>query len=851
MIKHLLDDALRRVWCMPYSKSNYTVKLFRYSNSLGYINTVTYNRSNYTLPKSLVRFNIFHMTDFITSELHLNITEDEWFNLDSLFFESNVTVHLFSSKGLTVPNDKVWVLKKDNTILFAIERFNSLEFIVRDDIYYHVYDSGYYVDDDGADYTNVSKTVLSISDIVVMQNTLNVIPNRESIVKTFNGGYLTPGISPITVAVGDHISYEITPAVDSVIEKRIDDLTTFNSVLDTGVQKFLIHNPNNPLDVIPLKDIEIYFISVEGIGVRYVVSEQQQLRMVTNRDYSIPTSEVDRYIAMHPDLFTNQDDMSIRVYIKKSPDWRVLSNSTLKLVELNELDEVDYLNVVAGMDSNISVWHAANLENSAHVKLINSRYSEIDDDSLVDVYGYDALVKQFYTPVVPATIDGETWTINKAVGFDEHSVYKHTAGGIITSPIVSKTVTSYNVGVSEGDIYEYFNSIAVTNANYQVYSNVDVVPLEEGVNYRVYIKEKNLTEETNWVDVTKDTTKCIFDYDNLQLDIYVDLSSYDVLVFNDNAYRYGNYTFPDLDTLVYRGVITFTIPGSVKDQNDNWINVSDIPPGRVDVFINNHYLVEGIDYVMDYPNVKILTKEYLNSSDDEPVKILFRCLGFCDENLEMEKPYDSGYVKHGYLSDDGVFELHKGKALSVFIGGKLVDQSSVNFKEYGKVALSNNLEGLPYVTLEPIMSFNRELNSVSYDLRDRNNESQKQISDYLTGVHEDPNFGEVINIGDYQSLYSTLMSRLVYIYENTESPNTLSGSLTDAKVRSIVNDNRDVYNIDPCVTQKDNPYVKVQPLPTYGPRPLNVHIFNLLSKVNKMYLNNKVALNSYFTISYN
>jgi hypothetical protein len=815
------------------------------------MNTLTYRRVTYRLPISNTRFHIFHLTDFNITELKLNIAKSTWLNVGDEFNGSNICVEIFSNMGLNIPKALIWILRVNNTVLFAIKS-DSIFTELSDGVFHlRISENRIYATDvDAGEYLTESLIFTSTADIVRYQNKIRTFTDYANTVKCFRNGYLVPDITPGIFSVGDWCEYEYVGACDSAFEVLVDDLRAFlSNYTEVPTSKYLLHNPELYDYVTHFKDLEIYLINENGVGVNYLPLEPKDLTMVTNHDYGIPVEAVDRLTALNTAIFENEDYRYIKVYVYNSPSRRQLVDTNNKLIELNRLTGDAYLDVLTNDTPVVAAWHAATLEVSPYTKLMSVKYSEINIELVSLAYGYDSIVNNFYNPYITNTSSTSLKQFELRLGHSgECTIFKYDSSGrlrenpAVYSDLQLDTVTE---SIPNIDIETYEVWLGSASDTINITSNVTSMLLDPALNYRVYAKSKNNTQtEQTWFDVTNDLTYVIID--NNELSVVANLGLYEIMILDDSKFLAKQF---DIDT--YKGVYEFNLIATYVDQDGNSIVLNpEIPPARLDVFMNGHLLIPGVNMAVDYPKVTVQTMEYVDLDKAEQV-FYYRQSGFCTPDMEMEEPYETGYVKAGYISDDDVFDLHGGKAVGIYVDGKLVDPSSVTYKENYDGIRTSNYEGLPYIILNPIVNLSRDISTISKDLRFTDAEMQKSISDYLTVEINDPEGNNVSNIVDYISMYSTLISRLVFAFENgIESMSLISTPPSNDTIRAIVNRHVEYLNIDPCVMYVDSPYVKVQPMPVSAPRPLNVTIFTFLQKVNSIYLNKKVNLNSFFTITY-
>ena len=368
-----------------------------------------------------------------------------------------------------------------------------------------------------------------------------------------------------------------------------------------------------------------------------------------------------------------------------------------------------------------------------------------------------------------------------------------------------------------------------------------------------------------------------------------DLEHYTYLLRTDNqVLSYTQYKAID------NGLIDFILAEQVtlptRDNTGKIINTKTtrmkmlVPRGHLDVYLNGHALVRDIDYFVDFPRVIITTKEYFKEIEKATTQeITIRFHGFCEtlENDKKEKylsllsPKETGYVQFNTLSYNKHFHLRDDNNLSFIIGGAVYDRSILGFSEekyqlstdgsllynrdLGDIKISNrgkrvkylnkeileDVEGKPYQVKDIIVPMRYLTKVDTYTLREQSLDTEKRIEDYLTQFIPEKREDKIPPIKRLYFLYSPFLS---YIIDDL-----LKGTFIFSKIKEHYSD-QDVLNAckeyewllrcDPVYQDKciDYNYVIVHPHPLMHVIDLDIYSYRLLSRINRLYMKDKVSL---------
>ena len=133
------------------------------------------------------------------------------------------------------------------------------------------------------------------------------------------------------------------------------------------------------------------------------------------------------------------------------------------------------------------------------------------------------------------------------------------------------------------------------------------------------------------------------------------------------------------------------------------MRIATIPPRRLDLWLNGHPLIENLDYYVNWPEVTIVNKSYLNPEAEQWIEV--RGTGFCNSDMTMDEARESGFVEHGYLSHDRQYDVRDDKVVSIVVAGKLGHRDQLSFAEDNLgVAIEGPANGSPYAVREVVVT---------------------------------------------------------------------------------------------------------------------------------------------------
>ncbi|EJT5727011.1 hypothetical protein N3M33_004893 [Escherichia coli] len=302
------------------------------------------------------------------------------------------------------------------------------------------------------------------------------------------------------------------------------------------------------------------------------------------------------------------------------------------------------------------------------------------------------------------------------------------------------------------------------------------------------------------------------------------------------------HLFFEVDVKVSEGQIRIPIVARNQDgqQRTLWL-----PMETVEVWLNNHPLVHGIDYHTRWPEIVVVCKAWMADGDTNKVSV--RCRGVTGE-LRIPK---HGFVSSGLLSNNSQFDCRDDKVIRVVGGGSLLLRDEVVFREDNTVGVDIVQDGFPYSVDDPTIPLRTLVSGDTYDLRDTARDLDTRVEAYLSNWFPTPPPVNPVPLPYLYHLYSPTLNKILWDYlqgililREDDPEYRISTSQLD----DIMERYKDLLPFDPAYIGYDKAFVKLHPHVKYETVEINELGFAFLDRVNERYLNGEVQLNQYLII---
>lgn len=814
----------------------------------GAIANVSIGMRVWNLPSPTDWYHVFAIGDLPPELVGMEQIKDKWVSARGHSIATSLLIDTYLNNGLRIPTMHVYFLYTyGGSMMVAIKDTKQVADLGIVQPFIRWRSSSYFDDPTSSIPKNSGIEIEGITPATQAAFSLFQAKWRAAKLKpgyamAYVNGRRVKDLNATTVKLGDHIEYVRDASVKEVMEIKLKALKSFDSIRDNK-GKYLIPRPGLGVEIDYADDVDVFLLNYKLAaaynGLYYNQNQVDAVRMVTHRDYSLPSTYVNSLVNMTADWIWN-DDLRAEVIVRHSGWKRKLVDEAHRIKELFKLPEAKRLDAMIGTQS-VSVWKAAELENSPYVKLMGAADGTITRGMVEQAYGYNAISRLIGdTPFkIPAPNNG--WVQLPRGLWELSTVFEYDTAGKLINWYVHDNSLQYPIRnpltCRYIEAYSGRGGIGLTT----VYDK-KVVPLTTGVDYRYYQADiNNGVPKNNWKDVTGDTKYVTVA--NGVATWNVDLTKNNVAVKNSQ-----NFLAYTVDLNYQDDLLAFSVNATeIKVGLVPGGGVLDIPPGQMDIFLNGHGLVYNVDYYIEWPMVCIVNKSYLI---DGPVqKVTVRGRGFCNTDLTLEHVKDSGWVKYGQISHNAAFNVRDDKVTVVEIAGAIYDRSEVKFSEDGLQVMTTVLNGSPYQIKQPIIPMMGYTDTDTYTLRAQAEAIDAEVEGYLSIGLPEPKPTGPNPIPAWYAVFSPFTTKLIWDMLNGILPmDEFKGEYSLDFLKERLIGYEWILQFDPALKGVDENYIVIDPHPESVPIELNIYQYRLLDRALQVFLNNNVTLNRHTVI---
>ena len=764
---YLRKQALSDIWRNPVIDNQFIIEPTKITRSYGRKKNITVMWETLALPDDVSSWHVYSAGPIPSIYLNLFVNCNGWTSLSDVVKNHNVYLNAYVDNGVELPRFDTWFrYTETGTLIFAAKISKKFNFdLDKQDFFIRLYSGahnkklnagvtpipvkteGYYV----VDAVQVDAITASIASITT-----------SGLINIYHNGICYLDITLIEIKAGDWLEFIYDPSVYKTLEFNIKDLFHYESDLDSD-QKYLIHQPgvSNLVDFID--DIDVYIYQREGAemlrGLYFHQNSLSNVRQLTHRDYGIKARGVPpRALVFNslkdPAIAAPIDSLVIRLNIRES----ALTNNKLvfehtRLFELYKLSEVDIVRALQGIDANVPMWQAPELEKSNYVEGMKCTFNELTKELAENIYGYNAAAKIVGdTPKKLATSDIQDVVLPIRM---RHgcTVYEYDSTGVLTGWYQHLGGSSYR---TRNITTKYLEAlVGLGSDRVDQLHNIKEATLNEVFTYRIYNGSiiGNAVQNV-FYDVTNSDKYAIVDNKFTWTSNRV--SDYPIVMSDAKFYA------RDFEVRPKFGELKVTLISQQKRPAGDGYYTMPFPMGQIDVFLNGRSLIKDLDYFLVFPNVYIVNKEYLEDPLLKEQHVHVRFCGFPTKDFEVCDEGDVGYIEHGFLSNNNRYDLRDDKVQRVIIGGKFYDKSDLKFsEEHQGVSVNDASNGLPYMVKDVLVPVKPYTTTDMYELRDKSRVVDKVVSDYLTLKLPQPDRGGLMTIPKRHKLFSPFINKLI------------------------------------------------------------------------------------------
>ncbi len=846
----LINHAYKKAWCAPEQDRQHIFRPARLSPSIGVRGTIDLLWTRYPLPTSTDWYHVFQIGPVIYENLGLSLDELVWTAASVQMVKESMVIDVYNESGRMVPRERVFLFATpDGNLTVAVRDTKVIADFGLVPVFLRFYSNAYFdqINDDGS-VTNIEyrhAVPVSIDSIAAVAKTWRDISAKVGTTYAFVNGWKVQSINVQTVVRGDLVEFVRDSSVRGVLEFPLRDLPVFLSELDKQ-QKYLLHQTGKTDTIIDYRDdLDLFLIKRSNpnnyTGIYYHKNAEDSLRMMTHRDYSIPTHYVNRFTAQNPG-WALDNELTVQMVIRHSGRVLPLIDEAHHIRELYKLSDSAILQAMVGSLANVSVWQAAALESSMYPAIMRAPNTTITRKMVESAYGYNAISK-LLADTPQKVVTANRW-VELPFGLREEStVYEYDSNGLLLNWYISANVQWYvarNIDCKYIEVYAGRGG----RKNSTIYGEDAVI--DPKYNYRCYVCDLvNGKPNDQWRDVTGDDAfytqvgnTVVWGVDRKRV--------YTAIKLDDSFYTYN------LDLDYADALLRFSLNvEEVRVDGVPYNTLAEIPVGLLELWLNGHPIIEGLDWFMIGKEVVIVNKVWRNRSPVTANRITIRGTGFCNKDMSRAQQVEFGFVEQGYLSRNNRWNLRDDKVVRVTAGGRLFARADLNWVEDSSgVRLSQVANGAPYQVIEPFIPLRGVTEEDAFTMRQRALSVDREIEDYMTQRMPQPKLdGPNLTPGPHV-LYSPFISKIMHDLDHGFITESVIGqpSYSEAAVRVICEPYLWLLPYEPTSKGFDEGYVNVHPHEYYGTFELGIFQYNFLRRVVRIYLKDRLDISQFISI---
>ncbi len=865
MPSQLVQDALAQVWGNPDPSDQVILKPARLSAINGVKRSFEYMWTQYKLPTTTDRFHIYQIGQLPPQLINLLEPSRDWKPLSDVINDTNVMVDVYTTTGVQMPRTRSffrWVDEKN--LLIAVQQISRIAIDwAQPEVWVRLYQNNFFQGEEAGvdDKIVLAGGIMTVTqDILDLNDAINDIQEDEDYVTgslvCFVNGLRRPLISTQTAAIGDVVEYVYDTTIYKVVDFPVTTLPSFLSTLDNKTKGLLHYAQANNSRIDYVEHIDVYLHDVvTGKGVYVHKNAADTLRQVTHKDYAITLD----YLPSYYPTFRNTagvvvtTNLRLRLHIRYSGQGyapQLDANMSRYLMDLGDLQQVQ---AMVGVAATFPLWQAAKLEASAYMQLMRSRYNAITTTLVQQAYGFHRVNKVLADAILPTEVAGDTLRVDVPPAFQASATaFEYDADGVLLGVhACGSNITIYFADSEDCATVEFIEGLG--GRSIEEFYGAAPVTLTANQSYRYYLKAalEGGSGVPVWQDVTG-TSHYTVQNGVAYWGTNTVTSSLERIVRSDK--RFLSY---EVNLDLNDGLLVHQINYDKQTTKGLIASALHVPMGELDVWLNDHPLVQGIDYLLNFPTISVINKKFLELPEDEEdpayQRLRIRMTGFCDAQLKINPIEDVGYVFNGVLSTNARHDLHKEKVLRVVVDGALKRLDEVHFVEEGEDVQETGLpiEGKPFQIRDMIHRLNGKIVQDAYSHYRATRTNEQAAETYLSARLPQEIAEPVSPIVNRYPLFSPFLSKILHDLVNDYLDLTdFVEPYSDALVRSLCAPYLYLLPIDPIGpgNAPNEGYCVIHPHPYEDALELPVLKYDFFVRAMRIYAGNKVFHNTLVVI---
>lgn len=835
--RQLLLAAAQEHWYDPHDDAQFTFEPARLTRINGVRHVADMGYTSYVLPDKTTPYVLYELMQRSPQLLELENLLMDWQRLDRVSEHNEQLIKVFTAERI-LPLNTCWVKQsKNRTLLLAVaEQPNRTLLRLNKPLYIHL-SSNDWLSEMGQHLPTPVKSVNALinspSDAspVIAQWHAHTDGNGW----LFHNGYYVNDVSTPEIAAGDNLQLLIDKTGRGYADYPLSQLKHYTSEMDAR-GKYLIQLPTPDNHRVELPDeVEIFICNAQPNagqysrvkGVYYSRLFESDTRVLTHQDFAIDARRIEAIIDEHSDEM-EWDAPFLRVFMRNHTEADKVAPAIDNnyLVDLFRVDRETRASLMLGTVSTFEGWQASKLEQSVVARWQQMTSFGLTFANLKGVYAFEELNRRARAAT---WLDGDEVRLPFAAKMG--GILQLFRNGLLVDHIrIAENMEYQLVSVtSDIDAVEFLPGRFVESGD-GFDRDTDYFDQADWFDERFYWRAMNSGDV--WVpavvgqDLHIDEATGSINWDSVHTaDERMRRS------LRDSVYRQWDI----LPEMIYHPLDIYTTPP-----------VTLLPLSKLDLYINGHKLVEGIDYRVDYPQVQIYNKEYyLEQADPNiPLKVELFHYGVPEHPGEGAR---WGFIRHRMLRDTDKRLFIHNRNHHIVVDGRRVDPDEVNHFEATEYETRPDLREGGLYALEPYPWMLGPWARMR--LTDGNLERGRRVGEVLSPLLPEAVAQGPVWITHAHAVFSPWLKRLLQrIREGELDVTALGDSLTAIRVAVIPYLDELDQDIAGQVHGDEWSFIDIHPTPDLEQVRITEEEFLFLRKINTEYLNGRVVMNTYIQV---
>ena len=787
-----------------------------------------------------------------------------WVNVEEDMNSRAVIMQLYNDKGIIFPRRNTYYrVVGDNAlaIAFKIDDIAKENFDYESIRYLRVFTGRY----PSQKKTRIFSRHLEMEyDIVNFQRELDEKDLKLEDFFVYLNGYMT-NIIDLTTPLGSFVELIYSPMAISLGEYRIGDLRVFNSIKDKVTKYFIfkpercVREPDDGLECFK-DDLEIYIFAKDEkgkkVGLYYYQNRDESIRNLTPFDFSMHATYVNNQAKLVAKMTNSRfQDVTIRMWLR--PTLTGEDNHTvrrrpkfngLSLTELFKLPPNVQYDVMCNNNIGIEEWRVETLENHDYFVVEGTeRLSDITPLVSARAVGYFPMgyyFGQFPKKVVEKNMNMLVPPVYRRLA----TAYEYDENGILINHYPTHS-TYYPVENENAGMVEFIQGRSTNRFRlYEYAETAEIDPLKE---YRILTAVfKDNDRITEWTDITHEPHVIFSDKrDKVTVSIEGRKGIFRVVCL-DEPYMM------DVIVDISREFPLITLSSTEIFKGIESQRNLDYYPDTLEIFMNGHRLIEGIDFFMEFPYVRICNKDYL-VPNAKKVHLHIRGLGFVETPEGINAREVRGYINHGVLQRNGNYDVIDSKVYSLFVKGRMFDPRFFAFaEEHADEDMGNIYNGLPYVLCDHYTSMKSITGLETWDFFKTDLKKNEHITGLFNMIYPEKTVDKINVIRSHHYLFSPTTSRVIDdLHSGKIPPSTYTKRYTELDVRNVMKENGydEILKLDPVRFDLPKNITEIHPHYTFNLISMNIFQYRFLENVVRVITKgdvNRINLSGYIRVNH-